>query len=314
LRKVEKLTGRIEGLRSDLVHFVNPQTGLLDALFSHHVLTRQQIEDIKRMNTTDAQVDRLLDHIIELSHIQRELFLTTLEQNKQGHMAKFIRANGLVTHAGDDDEDDWPLHAYKDELKILDGSWSQLLELIDPNTGLLDELISEGVLNRQNKQYVRLAGAAHQTDHDKNETLLNILRRKGIKDYRKFIECLVKTEQYTAAKLLDPSSVTNREIRFLSEEHKDKLQGKNYSALINIIEVTGGLVPQLFATNCITRRQKEYIETASTQSEANERILDIILRGDETKFDDFIRCLTETGQHEVVRILTEPGVMAQRCG
>jgi hypothetical protein len=61
------------------------------------------------------------------------------------------------------------------------------------------------------------------------------------------------------------------------------------------------------ASDCITRRQRDYIES----EDSNARLLDILSRGSEADFMKFIDGLRNTGQEHVVRILLEDGVVAQ---
>jgi hypothetical protein len=64
---------------------------------------------------------------------------------------------------------------------------------------------------------------------------------------------------------------------------------------------------ELQASDCITRRQQEYIESEDSKA----RLLDILSRGSEADFMKFIDGLRKTGQEHVARILLEDGVVAQ---
>jgi hypothetical protein len=74
--------------------------------------------------------------------------------------------------------------------------------------------------------------------------------------------------------LLEPSLAGD--IRPLSEEQQSRLQ-RNYSTLVRTITLNDSLTAALLAADCITWRQKEYIEHAAiTHSERSERLLNII--------------------------------------
>ena len=95
----------------------------------------------------------------------------------------------------------------------------------------------------------------------------------------------------------------------MNDEQLSRLQ-KNQPILVRILNVKDGLAAELLAADCITWRQKEYIESATTESESNTRLIDIVRRGSQIDFHKFIKCLNKTGQRHVSRILIEDGAVA----
>jgi len=125
--------------------------------------------------------------------------------------------------------------------------------------------------------------------------------------YKTFIRCLLDINQHQVVSLLDPSLVGD--ICPLSDKQQSRLK-KNYPILVRLINSKGGLIGELYAADCITWRQKEYIEHPTiTQSESNTRLIDIVRRGSKTNFNKFIQCLNEAGQRHVNRILIEDGTV-----
>jgi hypothetical protein len=101
----------------------------------------------------------------------------------------------------------------------------------------------------------------------------------------------------------------------LNDEMKKKLS-VNQPGLIRQMTLRHGLLADLVAEDCITWRHKELIENASSRTQSNSRLLDIIMRGSQSDFHKFVVCLINSGQQHVCRILLEDGVVARlvaRC-
>jgi len=112
--------------------------------------------------------------------------------------------------------------------------------------------------------------------------------------------------------LLELSLVEDADLHPLNESQQSRIQ-RNYDTLVNIINSKDGLTAKLYAADCITRRQKQFIEHPMiTQSESNTRLIYIVMRGSEINFNNFIECLNETGQ-QVSHILIEDGAV-ERMG
>jgi hypothetical protein len=113
----------------------------------------------------------------------------------------------------------------------------------------------------------------------------------------------MKTGQTSIASVLAPRIATK--INGLSDEKQRRL-GKNWLMLIQVIEpIHGGLLSAIMATGCITRHQKQFVESATSVMESNARILNKLIRGSEQDYSKFIDCLNKTGQPHVASILSE---------
>jgi len=145
------------------------------------------------------------------------------------------------------------------------------------------------------------------TDAGKNKHLCWILTNSSLFNYKKFINCLLQTNQHHVGSLLDPSLVGD--IRPLSDEQQSRLK-KNYPKLVSLIYPKGGLIGELYPADCITWRQKEYIEhPLITKSESNTRLINNVRRGSETNFNKFLEYLNKTGQQHVSEILMKDGTV-----
>jgi hypothetical protein len=119
-----------------------------------------------------------------LSHQQQKQFLVALFKTQQAHVNNFIVSNGRRPSA---DEQNWPLYG-TDDYNRIDLKWTELIELIDSVNGLLDEMVAAGCINVHHKQKSK----RKIRPSDKNEVLLEIIKRRSVLDFNRFITCLRK--------------------------------------------------------------------------------------------------------------------------
>lgn len=92
--------------------------------------------------------------------------------------------------------EDWPLT--RKEMTILETNHRSLVDLLDL-TDLLGRLYSSDVINRRQMDSI----SSKPTSHEKNEALLDILRRRSLRDYIQTIACLRLSQQRHIAETLD---------------------------------------------------------------------------------------------------------------
>lgn len=102
----------------------------------------------------------------------------------------------IVIEYSDEFGEEWPLTAK--EISILDTNQGSLVDLLVP-TNLLRLLCDSKVINKRQIDTI----SSKPTLHEKNETLLKILRRRSLRDYRQTIACLHQSEQSSIAEILD---------------------------------------------------------------------------------------------------------------
>jgi hypothetical protein len=146
----------------------------------------------------------------------------------------------------------------------------KLVDLVDTRNGLLDEMLAAECINNSQIHSIEKG----ETAEIKNERLYLIVFWGGLTTYNAFIRCLLLTKQHQVVFLLEPSQVGD--VCPLSDEQLSRLK-RNQPALIRLLNVKYDLTARLLAADCITWRQKEYIEI--TESERNTRLLDIVRRG-----------------------------------
>ena len=161
------------------------------------------------------------------------------------------------------DQDSSPLYLC-DEIKLLRGNRMKLIELIDLVCGLLDELLSEGCISERQMKSIK----AKQTPADQNSLLLDVFYRKSLADFRKFLICLKRTRQSFVASLLSKTC----EFHPVSDEVKSRFH-KHRTVLLEHIDMKTCLLAELIATDCISSRQRGYIESTELREESNARLL-----------------------------------------
>jgi hypothetical protein len=98
-------------------------------------------------------------------------------------------------------------------------------------------------------------------------------------------------------------------VRPLSEQQTRCLLA-NYATAVESIDTKHGLLAELLSADIISWRQKDFVEAGISRLESNERLLDIVRRGSETDFMNFLDCLNKTGQQQDSRYLREDEVTA----
>lgn len=92
--------------------------------------------------------------------------------------------------------DDWPLG--QDQISILNANQEILVDLMDPND-LIGQLFSAEVLNYRQQKSI----SSEPNVFVKTQTLLEIIRRRSLRDYKKTIEGLHATNQSHVAQILE---------------------------------------------------------------------------------------------------------------
>lgn len=93
--------------------------------------------------------------------------------------------------------DDWPL-TY-DLIKRLNVNQGNLIDTIDPTrTDLICKLQAAKIINPRQYNII----SEESSDVRKNTVLLNIIRRRSVKDYNSTVDCLIASNQKHIAEIL----------------------------------------------------------------------------------------------------------------
>jgi hypothetical protein len=145
------LSFNLTPLRSTLRWIIDVDYNLLSVMLNLTLLNEDQVELIRSKPTTVAAVDQLLDFVTCLPYQQQKKFLVALFKTGQTHVNNYIISNGCRPSA---DEQNWPLYATEDWSRI-NLKWAELIKLIDPINGLLDEMVAVGCINDDHKQTIK---------------------------------------------------------------------------------------------------------------------------------------------------------------
>src|SRR6218665_1014547 len=81
----------------------------------------------------------------------------------------------------------------------------------------------------------------------------------------------------------------------------------NRSYLLSNIQPNEEFIDSLLLLNCLTYEQSHFIERQRFNRDKNDELLHIIRSFDETKFLNFVKCLRQTNQKTVARIMDNRG-------
>lgn len=81
----------------------------------------------------------------------------------------------------------------------------------------------------------------------------------------------------------------------------------NRNYLLKTIQSNEELISSLLSLNCITKEQSHFILRQRSKRNKNAELLKIVRSFDETKFKKFVKCLRQTNQTEVARVVESGG-------
>jgi len=92
LAEASGLSDSVMRLKYRLSDIIEPDFGLLDQLLNFHVLSPEQVADVRSQTTVYRRNDALLGLLT--SEEQCSMFLTALQHTDQQHVVNFITENG----------------------------------------------------------------------------------------------------------------------------------------------------------------------------------------------------------------------------
>lgn len=79
-------------VRGQLVNFMNPDFGLLDALIANGALSTPEATDVKNQHTVQNRNEKILEFILHKGAVQK--LATALLQTKQTHLVAYLANEG----------------------------------------------------------------------------------------------------------------------------------------------------------------------------------------------------------------------------
>lgn len=297
-------SSNIRRLRNGLCNMIDVENGFLDKLRQKAVLNDHDTEQINNELNVVSKTNKLLDIAIDMTVQQQKLFLLALFETGQVHVNNYIISNG---HRQSQNENRWPLYN-SEEYDLLAATCREMIEILDTDTGLLDELLAVQCITVRHKEKIDVCN----TPAGKNEELLNIMWKRSVFDFYSFVRSLKRTKQYEAASLLESNSDENDQP--LSGELK-KILLANHLVLSKLIDTqcdntVNGLTTLLVEENCITEGHRQVIRAASGSEKRSSRLLTIVRRGSQRDFEKFLDCLGRSHQEYLRCVMEENGTVA----
>ena len=81
----------------------------------------------------------------------------------------------------------------------------------------------------------------------------------------------------------------------------------NRDYLLDSIQPNDELIALLLSNNCITEEQRYFIERQHFTRDKNDHLLHVVEPLDETNFSNFVKCLRQTNQKTIARIIENGG-------
>lgn len=175
-----------------------------------------------------------------------------------------------------------------------------LVVSMEPESGLVDHLLSIGVFNHRELEYVH----SDETVLQKNQRILAFMCTKNEEQYARFLDSMRSTKQSHIVKFLDGNGSISPDYpddRPLTEQ-EISLITKSLPNLVGVLEPYA-VTDHLFALDCLTRRSITLIKSKQTKEEVTRQLLDVLTRRSKRDLKTFHAILKEHGQHLAASIL-----------
>lgn len=185
----------VDLVKVSLLDLIEPDYGLLEELLSAGVIDRRVYTHLQNEPTVfrrnNAIIQQLAGNSGQLSEQTYRNFLKALQDADQQHVANYIINSGVIP---EDCGDVRPLD--DDYMNLLDHHRRYLVDMIHPSDSLLARLLQYGCINRQQEGAIR---SVQGDDSNKTRKLLDILSRRSVANFNKFIDCLALDHQQEVA-------------------------------------------------------------------------------------------------------------------
>ena len=268
--------------RNKLLRSIDPTDVVIDSL-SLIPLLDGKLDGIKSQPTTTINKALLILKLpIGENSDTIKSFLSVLYDNDHRHVADVF-----MKKSSD--------HLMSDERhELLRKELPRLCKYLDPESGIIDELLGRGVFSWSDKERVE----TEKTWNKKVSKIVEILSRKLNSDFDQFIEGLTEVgQEHVVYVLLDTGSppmndtVLNRITR-------------NRKKIIGCMDSdTVPLLSELVSRGVFTKYDEQRVEGRDEiRWQRNEEILKILERKPQSVFNDFLESLRKTDQEHVATL------------
>jgi len=81
----------------------------------------------------------------------------------------------------------------------------------------------------------------------------------------------------------------------------------NRNYLLKTIQPNNQFISSLLSLNCVTEEQRDFIQRQRSKGKKNSVLLEIMRSFNKTFFSNFVKCLRQTNQTELARMVSKGG-------
>jgi hypothetical protein len=181
---------------------------------------------------------------------------------------------------------------------------NRLVDIIEPDYGLLDMLLSLDVLTRREFEDVTTMATANM----RNQCLLEVLSKKSPELHERLPLALKNVGQLHVVNYLqcggDNELVDTKDAGQLplSDESVLKLT-REFPRLVDEIYADDFLMTNLLAVGCINRQQRQVLEATMNAADKNRKLLMMLMRRSEADYQKFLEVLDKANMKHLVESL-----------
>ena len=259
---------------------------------------KDRVSFIRQQPTDDQKIDALLNVLLEVpDNIEESVknsFISALRSAGQEHVANIFHAEGDKIPMSDE---------HHHTLTVMKG---QLCLFVDPENGLLHELVGTEVISSVNENDIR----AMSGYNEKARKLIEVLSRKSEHAFNCFIDALDRTGQSHVTYMLTGEGNS----RPLKVEHRRRLLTTKRHYLVSMIDSkSSSLITALMNGGVFSEYDQQRVTGVQPDinDNRNEIILNLIARKSQSDFFNFVSALNDTDQTHVVLNLIGANVVAK---
>jgi len=264
-----------------LCEFVDPENKLLDKLVSRRVISLTDAKYVHATTGYTEKVRKLIGVLTRKSDDAFDVFIDALNQTGQSHVTYILTQEGNSRPLKEE---------YRKRLLISKREY--LVNMIDPkNSGLITSLMSKGVFSNYDKE--RVTSVQPDTDHLRNEIILDLIARKSQCDFFNFISALNDTGQTHVVVSLIGADIIAK-VKTVYESGADGSQLPDVDA--ELLEY----MREMFQTNGdVVRRVNELLShNGISVSGVREGCIEVTFTCENVESLRYFRELTESGKLE----------------
>ena len=267
--------------REELLRSVDPTEALFSDLATIEKL-KNKVSEIRSVKIIKEAADKILSLPADKNYRSTICpFITVLRKNGHAHVAS-------VFTKGSKDE-----LLTDDTFELLHKKLDELCTYLDPDCGIIESLISEGVFDESDEERV----LARNTEHRKAREIIKIISRRSKSSYRSFVSVLEKMDQEHILHILNENGSPP-----ISKIHL-RLINKQREQIVKHIDSTHTFfVDKLVSLGVFTDIDSQRVEAKQTPLKRNRQILTILLRKSKRRFDKFLVALNRTEQGHLISL------------